>query len=948
MASKIWKTFTFFESSSTKLPVDQFLTDGSRVTSACSGMRHILLGLSNGTMVALSSKYQKSATWKAHDAGPINHAKYIESRQILVTIAEDLINAPEMKVWALKISEKRIFSAQQLLSVRITTPAVFPITSFSVAKDVSEVAVAFANGSIVLVRGDLIHDRGNKQRVIHESNEPITGMEFMEEGGSSALYVTTTERVMTIKTAIRGHIPAPRVLETTGCALGCLTIDKNLDNILVARNDALYYYGPDGRGPCYAYEGSKSLIHCFGAYVIMLLPPQTTPNQTGVASSLRQLVGPKRETAYEVSTLVILDTDLQFIAHSETFTGGVKEVLYEWRDIHIVTPDNKVIRLKEKLLPDRLSLLYQRDLYPTALKLAQKSNVNAADINQINSRYADFLFSKGDYDNAMDQYIQAIQHTQPSQIIRKFLEIQRIPNLIQYLEELHHHAEYVTIEHTTLLLNCYAKLKDVEKLESFIRSDKGQKFDLNTVISLCRQAGYFDQAVYLAQKNSEHDIVMDVYMGDMRNFDEGLGFLGTLEPDAMHRNLMKWGRLLLDDKPEQTTELFKSYYTGGYVPRTPSAADEPVAPAPAVGGLQHYAYFIPSLGISGPAAAAPDIKPIEPPKVIYDIPPPQTAFSLFVDHPKEFVKFLRALLEKNGDKTISEVHLTLFEMYLHNANQEEVAGERDALHGQAKKQLKESGSAIGVSEVLLLSHLCNYQAGTTMVREEQQLFFDIFRSHTSSNETAKVMETLKKYGDKEPQLYIAALAYLISNPQHLSEADDGLLKVLEFIEKEGLLAPLQVVQILSKNGIATVRMIREYLSGMIERERLEIQRDQGSIDRYRQDTLQRKKEISDLENKPVIFQPSRCSLCGTSLELPAVHFMCKHSFHQRCLNTPLDSPECPTCAADNAAIRAIRQAQEDVTDQFGVFKTVMGSAESDRFAAVTGFFSRGIMKDRPI
>jgi hypothetical protein len=30
-----------------------------------------------------------------------------------------------------------------------------------------------------------------------------------------------------------------------------------------------------------------------------------------------------------------------------------------------------------------------------------------------------------------------------------------------------------------------------------------------------------------------------------------------------------------------------------------------------------------------------------------------------------------------------------------------------------------------------------------------------------------------------------------------------------------------------------------------------------------------------------VFQVTRCSHCGAPLDLPTVHFMCKHSFHQR-------------------------------------------------------------------
>ncbi|KAK6356584.1 hypothetical protein TWF718_000933 [Orbilia javanica] len=859
-----------------------------------------------------------------------------------------------MKVWILKSLDRREFSFQLLSTLRINVQSIFPMTCFSVTEDLSDVAAAFANGSVVLVRGDLVHDRGTKQRTIFESDEPITGIQFANENGTFALYVTTTERVMTIKTSIRGHIPAPRVLETTGCALGCLTMDKFSGSVLVARNDALYYYGPDGRGPCYAYEGTKNFVGSFGEYVVLLLPPQSsTSGPVGAAGNSRHPISAKRDNFFEVNTLVVLDTDLQFIAHIETFTGGVRGIVYEWGAIHILTSDYKMIKLKERALSDRLHLLYQRDLYPTALKLGQKSKITTAEINQINCRYADFLFSKGDYDNSMYQYIQAIEGTQPSQVIRKFLDIQRIPNLIQYLEELHRHAGYVTTEHTTLLLNCYAKLKDVDKLENFIRSDKGQRFDLNTVISLCRQAGYFGQAAFLARQNSEHDIVMDIFMEDMRKFQDGINFLMTLDPDIMHRNLLKWGRVLLDELPFETTSLFIEFYTRNYVPREEATPEEIPAPQTNTSGLQGYAAFLQLPYLVNPlsVATSPNLEPASQrtqKSVSYQVPAPQTAFSLFVDHPFEFVRFLEALLSTaKTEDALPEVRSTLFEVYLHHASQD-LSEPGSTWSAKARSMLKSTEADLSTSDVLLLSHLCNFQDGTTLVREDQELFFDIFRSHTSSHDTIGVMAALKKYGHREPQLYPAALAYLSSSPKILEAAGDELLKILETIEKEELMAPLQVVQVLSKNGVATVRMIRRYLSGMIERERLEIQQDQGYIDGYRRDTTVRKQEISDLEDKPAIFQPTRCTFCGAALELPVVHFLCKHSFHQRCLNSSIEPPECPTCTAGNAAIKAIRQAQEDATDQFGILKTALEVTERDRFATITDFFGRGVMKDRPI
>jgi len=51
-------------------------------------------------------------------------------------------------------------------------------------------------------------------------------------------------------------------------------------------------------------------------------------------------------------------------------------------------------------------------------------------------------------------------------------------------------------------------LKDIEKLERFIKSPGDLKFDLDTAISMCRQGGYYEQAAYLATKHGEHELVL--------------------------------------------------------------------------------------------------------------------------------------------------------------------------------------------------------------------------------------------------------------------------------------------------------------------------------------------------------------------------------------------------------------------------------------------------------
>ena len=109
-----------------------------------------------------------------------------------------------------------------------------------------------------------------------------------------------------------------------------------------------------------------------------------------------------------------------------------------------------------------------------------------------------------------------------------------------------------------------------------------------------------------------------------------------------------------------------------------------------------------------------------------------------------------------------------------------------------------------------------------MVKEQQGLIFDIFRSYTSANDTLGAIKALRKYGPQEPQLYSAALAYFTSSPRILEEAGDELNAVLKKIDEDGLMAPLQVIQTLSTNAVATMGMVKKYLSETIQKERKEI------------------------------------------------------------------------------------------------------------------------------
>ena len=617
-----------------------------------------------------------------------------------------------------------------------------------------------------------------------------------------------------------------------------------------------------------------------------------------------------------------------------------------------------------------------------AIELARKSNLDAAQRNVILRKYGDYLYQKGDYDTSMQLYLKAIDNTEPSQVIRKFLDTPRIHNLIDYLEELHEH-DRASVDHTTLLLNCYAKLKDTEKLEAFINS--GGNFDFDTAISMCRQGGYFDQAVFLARKHDEHDIVVDILIEDSKKYLEALDYLWRLPADAAYPSLMRYARVLLEHCPKDATQIFIDYFTGKYKPKTES---QPLAiDTQSTGrGLPALTAFIPlpyrqasthntseSQTLDGDSKDSQGKDDGEP-SPNYRVPKPRTAFSAFVDHPEEFITFLEACAKQKGLPELDQVelHTTLFEMYL-DAAARRSGSEKAEFETKARGLIDGKNVTVDPSNVLLLSHLASYEDGTTLVRERQGLRADIFRSYTAAKDTSGAIKALRKYGPEEPSLYPAALAYFTSSEQTLQEAGDEVGAVLRKIDQDGLMAPLQVIQTLGANPVAKMGLVKKYLGDIIEAERKEIERNRRQAETHRVSTASKQAELAALSGAPTVFQARRCALCGASLDLPTVHFLCKHSFHQRCLNLPATppplrgraarrshgegdagdqegltsepaEPQCPVCEKDNDTLRAIRQAQKDAASRHDLFKDELARSK-DGLRTVSEFFGRGVMDE---
>jgi hypothetical protein len=258
------------------------------------------------------------------------------------------------------------------------------------------------------------------------------------------LFLITTSRVLSYVASGKGGA-TPHVLDDIGAALNCSIVMPSGD-VVLARDEAVYVYGPEGRGACYALEGTKSSVQAHGNNLVIVSPP-FTPSAASNSATVRDYVARNANAGRDymgsdISKVSIFDLELKFIAHSGTYTEGVREVFCEWGEVFVLTNDGKVswpflfapenestyiesggdgkvTRLEEKPTPDKLSVLFSKNFFLLAISLARMSGCDEADVAEIHRKYGDHLYGKGDFEGAMQQFIKTIGFVQPSYVIRK-------------------------------------------------------------------------------------------------------------------------------------------------------------------------------------------------------------------------------------------------------------------------------------------------------------------------------------------------------------------------------------------------------------------------------------------------------------------------------------------------------------------------------------------------
>ncbi|KAK7382808.1 hypothetical protein VNO80_01897 [Phaseolus coccineus] len=936
-----WRKFEFFEEKyGAKCSVPEG-DDGDdvvrekKIECCSSGRGKVVTGFDDGVVCFFDRGLKFNYAFQPHSSSVL-FLQQLKQRNFLVTIGGDEQLTPQQSALCLKVFD---LDKMQPESSSTTSPDCvgilriftnqFPeakITSFLVLEEVPPIlliAIGLDNGSIYCIKGDIARERITRFRLQVENNQPdktlsaVTGLGFKVDGQSLQLFAVTPSSVSLF--SLHNQPPRRQTLDQIGCGVNSVAMSERSE-LIIGRPEAVYFYEIDGRGPCWAFEGEKKLLGWFRGYLLCVIADQRTGKHT----------------------FNIYDLKNRLIAHS-ALVKEVSHMLYEWGNIILIMNDKSALCIGEKDMESKLDMLFKKNLYTVAINLVQTQQADAAATAEVLRKYGDHLYSKQDYDEAMAQYILTIGHLEPSYVIQKFLDAQRIYNLTNYLEKLHEKG-LASKDHTTLLLNCYTKLKDVEKLNLFIKSDDSigeLKFDVETAIRVCRAANYHEHAMYVAKKAGRHEWYLKILLEDLGSYEEALEYISSLESSQAGMTIKEYGKILIEHKPVETIQILIRLCT--------EDGDR---------GRSNGVYM--SM-----------------------LPSPVDFLSIFIHHPQSLMDFLEKYTNKVNDSPAQvEIHNTLLELYISNElnfpsmsqvndggnylngvstktmsaqSNGSTADQKSSAHGKDLLERHKKGLHLlksawppetehplyDVDLAIILCEMNAFKDGLLYIYEKMKLYKEVIACYMQAHDHEGLIACCKRLGDSvkggDPSLWADVLKYFGELGEDCSKE---VKEVLTYIERDDILPPIIVLQTLSRNPCLTLSVIKDYIARKLERESKMIEEDRQAIDKYQEDTLSMRKEIQDLRTNARIFQLSKCTACTFTLDLPAVHFMCMHSFHLRCLGD--NEKECPECAPEYRSVLEMkRNLEQNSKDQDRFFHQVKSS--KDGFSVIAEYFGKGII-----
>ncbi|EYB98469.1 hypothetical protein Y032_0131g1645 [Ancylostoma ceylanicum] len=777
-----WRRFNFFDKNviqDPENPDEKFLgLKDVCVDCWCSGVggEAAYLGESRGGVFRLGKNLDQYY-WRAYQASlTALHAadKYIFS------IGEDEEGTNSiLRIWERDLHEKNA----PVLKREVRLSALYSAGHGSVAactvavhSSLSSIAVGFVDGTVFVHQGDVIKDKNLNSRWlrIREASPldgPVTGIALARLPGERLVVFVVTSKAVNSYVIENKAVSNMLKHDSTGASKDCWIFDERTGSLVVASRDMVFFYEADQCTEADGYRG-----RCL---------------QLGRSHEKLQLLAIGEH-------LVLLTKQHALIP---LFTVD--------QSLMILSKDGTLSELTEKNLNAKLDILFKKNLYDVAVILAKGSRDGTEHLKSIHAKYGDYLYGKGDFNNAVSEYKETIGMLEPSYVIKRYLDGSRLRQLCVYLEALHDTDRY-TLHHTNILLNCYAQLEERKKMLKFLEKIANDgKTDMSSIFEVLRSLKMSEDASILAVKLNMHDHVLSMMVEDLGRYTTAIKYIGKRPPDEACQYIEKYGRLLFEACPDEVMELLQHL-----IENSPGSID------------------------------------------------PAQLLKVFINDFTKSASFIEFALRKVSGSSRSILLATVLELRLREY------AEGNIEEAKCADLLIPFIEEENMSEALHLARV-----------------FHCF---------PVVQYVLEKTGRKA-DMWQDLLVYISKKE---SPVDEKLIQeMLTGIEASGSLHPLVVLEILSRSNTLKVAAVKDYVIKWLDSQKKQIDSDRKAITEGERRMQEIDKQIESLKFNVQVLQVNKCSACDTVLQLPAVHFLCRHSYHVHCFESYSEKPDvCPACA----------------------------------------------------
>ena len=752
------------------------------------------------------------------------------------------------------------------------------VIAFTINSSFSHIAISSDKGEIILICGypNLIDCNSKeikirflpkivpKDREIYLTNLQLTELINRKENKKRILYASTSNSVYYYEWKYEtentfssdSHIKLRTLNEDKKGAYNSCLYAKNNYLLIASSNDnyILEYKNLNLLNSWY-FEGNKIFIQYFKEYILFIIHNN------------------------KYTTIQIYDKINNFLLYNNSYKKKIISVCCDSNYIYVFFEENQnlknIVKIREKENKKKFEIFYSKNQYDIAINYAQRINFGESKLAEISRRYAEYEFSKGEYEQSIKQYIKTINYLEPNGVIQKFLEKAKLDYLIQYLEAIEENEEFHkkgyknTNDYTNLLFNCYIMQENHSKLKEFIRNKTKDKYynTLKIAIEVCLETQNINLALYIAKQKQMDDEIMEILISKLNKISDALDYLLPAKNNEKENEknvnflneeknvnekiklILKYGEYFLDKKNGEISDIFFNRVSS-FIEEKNSYLDK---------------------------------------RDIINL------IQIFIVSDKYF-KSLFDKMDIYGIEYNSKIIHRRIELYL---------DDKEKNYTQKIIQMltdKKYINKYNIHYLLLLFKYHNFIEGTevltTIINNKQ----DLVQLYVSKSNYDKLIELIDEIiansqnnTDKKNQKIDIDISFISIILKYFIEEkkknkknnniDAYIQKIINKVTNNNIFLPNDFLDILFElNDEFSINDINYFINNNINKELVSIGTYIYRVNEIKRQLNETESKIKELNTKAICFKLNKCDECNMAINFPCLCFYCGHCYHQLCIN----------------------------------------------------------------